>query len=396
MSTGSYGPFAQDQLTGLLSAPVAGSSRKIASATLHDVQFRAGHYYGIVEATVRHEGGVGQTYFGMTTAPVAPTAQGHTTDHLGHQVFVWEHPHDPALPGLGLAATPAQVQRHFVPGRELTSLQTIIYRPMNRAVFKAHLAPRSPATLGDTIYLKVLRPDTATALHTVHQQLAAAGVPVVDPIAEPVADVLALAEGQGMPLGELIRTEGAQNHFDPRQLMGILDRFPPELMDLPHRASWADRHAEFIDVARRAMQDHEAAVALLGDRLEDAHSGLDLGPLVPTHGDLYEAHILVHQGSGAVQQVLDVDGVGPGFRVDDYACLIGHLAVLGHSENKQWGWLSAMRCFKQLAPYTNPRALAVRSAAVVVSLVPSHQPDELTRALGRAYVRIAEALLDVA
>ncbi|MDN6150236.1 MAG: hypothetical protein L0I91_02240, partial [Yaniella sp.] len=164
MSAGSFGPFLEAELTGLLAGGVSNTQYRIASATLHDVQFRAGHYYGIAEAVVHHEGGVGQTYFGMTTAPVPPTSHGQTTHHLGYQVFVWEHPQDPMLPGLGLAATPAKVQRYFAPQRELTSLQTVVYRPLNRAVFKAHLAPQQPAGLGDTIYLKVLRPDTATAL----------------------------------------------------------------------------------------------------------------------------------------------------------------------------------------------------------------------------------------
>src|SRR5699024_3365433 len=103
------------------------------------------------------------------------------------------------------------------------SLQTVIYRPMNRAVFKAHLAPQQPAGLGETIYLKVLRPNTAAALYNIHLKLSAAGVPVVAPIAEPVADVLALAGGQGIPLGELVRIEGVHNHFDPRRLIGILE-----------------------------------------------------------------------------------------------------------------------------------------------------------------------------
>ena len=396
MSAGSFGPFLDTELTGLLAGGITGSQDRIASATLHDVQFRAGHYYGIAEALVHHEGGVGQTYFGMTTAQVPPTSRGQTTNHRGYQVFVWEHPWDPMLPGLGLAATPAQVQRHFAQGRELNSLQTVIYRPMNRAVFKAHLAPQQPAGLGETIYLKVLRPNTAAALYNIHLKLSAAGVPVVAPIAEPVADVLALAGGQGIPLGELVRIEGVHNHFDPRRLIGILDRFPRQVMDYPHRPSWADRHQEFIYSARQAMPAEDDRVAHLGYQLEHAHQGLELGPLVPTHGDLYESHILVHQGTGRIQQLLDVDGAGPGFRVDDYACLIGHLAVLGYDEQQQWGWQTAMRFFKQLAHYTNPYALAVRSAAMVVSLIPSHQPDEPSRLRGRAYLHIAETLLAMA
>ena len=51
------------------------------------------------------------------------------------------------------------------------------------------------------------------------------------------------------------------------------------------------------------------------------------GPVVTTHGDLHEAQLLV-EGSRVVG-VLDVDGAGPGRRVDDLATLLGHLVALG-------------------------------------------------------------------
>lgn len=396
MTSGAFGPFRDTDLTGLLAGIIPSVRRRVALATLHDVQYRAGHYYAIAEAQVHHEGGVDRVYYGMTTASVPPDAQGFQTSHLGYTVFVWEHPHDPLLPGLALAATPAQVHHYFAPHRELTSLQTVIYRPMNRAVFKAHLAANTATGIGDTLYLKVLRRDTVSALYNIHLSLAGAGVPVVAPVAVPVADVLALAGGNGTPLGELVRMEGVHNRFDPRQLIGLLESFPREILHYPYRASWADRHQEFIDAARQAMPEHDARIAHLGYRLEQAHYGLDLGPVVPTHGDLYEAHILVHPATGQIQNILDVDGAGPGHRVDDFACLIGHLAVLGQTEQRQWGWQTAMRYFTQLTPYTNPHALAIRSAAVVVSLIPSYQSDDQVRAQGLAYLQVAEALLNLA
>lgn len=396
MNSGGFGPFRGTDLTAILAQLLSTDQKRVASATLRDVQFRAGDYYAIVEATVHHDGGAGQAYYGMTTAPVPAGAHGYTTRQSGHTIFVWEHPQDPLLPGLSLAATPAKVQHHFAPGRELTSLHTVIYRPLNRAVLKAQLAPKTRGALTDTMYLKVLRDNTAAALYTIHLRLAAAGVPVVAPMASPVADVLTLAGGHGTPLGELARMEGVHNQFDPRQLIGLLDRFPNELMHYPYRASWADRHQEFIGSARQAMPEHDTRIAQLGYRLQQAHYGLDLGPLVPTHGDLYEAHILVHPATGQVHHILDVDGAGPGYRVDDYACLIGHMAVLGQTEQQRWGWQTAMRFFQQLAPYTEPQTLAVRAAAVVVSLIPSYQPDSESRNRGTAYLGVAEALLEAA
>src|SRR5699024_12523559 len=80
--------------------------------------------------------------------------------------------------------------------------------------------------------------------------------------------------------------------------------------------------------------------------LHQAHERLELGPLVPTHGDLYEAHILVDPVTGRVRQVLDVDGAGHGYRVDDYACLIGHFEVMGHEDAARWGWQPALRTLR--------------------------------------------------
>lgn len=397
MFTGGFGPFEATQLSEALRNILAGTGRILVTAQLRDVQFRTGQYYAIAEAQVRQSGGLEHpTFFGITTAGVPPAARGHFATINDRQVFFWQHPADPLLPGLSLAATPAKVQQHFVPERDLTALQTIIYRPLNRAVFQAHLAPAHPGEAGDTIFMKVLRPGQAQPVYATHRLLAAAGFPAVAPIAPPVADVLALAAGRGMPLGDYTRSEGVHNRFDPRQLLELLDRIPAEVLQRPQQSSWADRHPEFIAAARAAMPRARGRVARLGARLEVAHAHLDLGPIVPTHGDLYEAHILVDPITGRVQHILDVDGVGPGYRVDDLACLIGHLAVLGVEDEQPWGWAAALRMFQMLASETNPVVLAVRSAAVVVSLIPPYQPDTKSQLRGERYLRIAEDLLELA
>lgn len=395
--TGGFGPFSAAQLTGLLEDVAAHSGQRLQHAVLHDVQYRAGHYYAITEVHAElPEGTVDQSYYGITDAPVPPGAAGHHATIGQTSVFVWRHPADPLLPGLGLAATPAHVRRHFAPNRDLTRLHTVIYRPLNRAVFQATFAPPRHGELSTTLFLKVLRAGEAQPLYTLHWLLATAGVPVVEPVALPVNDVLALAGGHGMPLGDYTKMEGAQNKFDATELIDILDRFPPQIMQLPYRPSWADRHQEFISSALAAMPQHRPRIEALSAQFEQAHDRLELGPLVPTHGDLYEAHILVDPVTGRVRQVLDVDGAGPGYRVDDFACLIGHFAVLGHEDATPWGWQTALRTFRRLAPYTNPKTLAVRSAAVVISLIPSYQPDEAARRRGATYLGIAEALMELA
>ena len=396
MFTGGFGPFHATQLTGLLNDVLNRSGRQLGHAVLRDVQYRSGHYYAIAEATVRLPGGeANQAFYGITTAHVPVEAAGYfaTVDDI--DVFVWQHPADPLLPGLRLAATPAQVREHFAPDRELTALTAVIYRPLNRAVFQARLAPTTAGVLSDTLFLKVLRSGTAQPVYAMHQLLAAAHVPVVSPVAEPISDVLALAGGRGMPLGDYTRAEGAHNRFDSLELIEILDRFPAGVMQRPQHASWADRHQEFIGFALQAMPQERERITRLGARLESAHEHIRLGPIVPTHGDLYEAHILVDPVTGKIQHLLDVDGAGPGYRVDDYACLVGHLAVLGYNDPQPWGWQTAMLTFQRLADHTDPRTLAVRSAAVVISLIPAYQPDADSQARGSAYLTIAQALMDL-
>src|SRR5699024_6478589 len=133
MIAGGFGPFSGAELTGVLHEATATTNRRLTGATLHDVQFRGGHYYAIAEVTAHHHGWVGQLYVGLTRAPVPSDARGGAISHGGHAMFVWAHPQDPLLPGLKFAATPSTVRRNFTGNRQLTRPHTVIHRPMTRA-----------------------------------------------------------------------------------------------------------------------------------------------------------------------------------------------------------------------------------------------------------------------
>jgi aminoglycoside phosphotransferase (APT) family kinase protein len=64
------------------------------------------------------------------------------------------------------------------------------------------------------------------------------------------------------------------------------------------------------------------------ERLGSALAAADPGahPPVPVHGDFYESQLLIDDG--AVVGLLDVDTVGRGHRIDDWATLLGHLVLL--------------------------------------------------------------------
>src|SRR5699024_9580675 len=142
---GGFDPFNASQLTGLLQDVVAQQRQQLQHTILHDVQYRAGAYYAIAEVHAQPpDGPVAQNYYAITTAVVPPGATGYHRQMLVSPVFAWPHPPVPLLPGLGLAAIAAQVQRHFGPRHKLSALLTVIYRPMNRAVFQARFAAQHP------------------------------------------------------------------------------------------------------------------------------------------------------------------------------------------------------------------------------------------------------------
>src|SRR5699024_11985988 len=119
MIAGGVGPLSGAELAGGLHEATATTNGRLTGATLHDVQFRGGHYYAIAEVTAHHRGGVGPFHHALTPAPVPIEAPGRAISYGGHSMFVWEHPQDPLLPGLKLAATPSTVRRNFTGNRQL-------------------------------------------------------------------------------------------------------------------------------------------------------------------------------------------------------------------------------------------------------------------------------------
>ncbi|HEY5249642.1 MAG TPA: phosphotransferase, partial [Dermatophilaceae bacterium] len=108
----------------------------------------------------------------------------------------------------------------------------------------------------------------------------------------------------------------------------------------------------------------------LGAQIADLMSRTDPGPVVPTHGDLYEANLLVT--GKAITGLLDIDSVGPGHRVDDLACLLGHALVLPCLAPAVYPLVPAavQRWLAAFDRVVDPAALRVRVAGVLLSLVP--------------------------
>lgn len=325
---------------------------------------------------------VDELYVGMTTEPVSAEADGVVQSHSPYgRLSIWQHPLDPALPGLRIATDPDSVRNVWGAGRDLVSLETISYRPLRRAVIAAEFDD------GTRLFLKVLRARRAQHLHTRHQLLLDAGVPAAVPVREPVLDVVALREGSGESLAEYFLADGAAA-AGPERFIDLLEKLPAEVMTLPAREAWTDRLSAYASAATSALPGATERISALVEHISTVLPLTDRGPVVPTHGDFYEANLLMR--GGEVSALLDVDSLGPGYRVDDLACFLGHLAVLPAVDPRYVHVPAAFQRFAAgFAATVDAHALRVRTAAVALSLVAGARDTRRAQWQAQAEQRLA-------
>lgn len=351
--------FTGDGADVLLRAVVEAEGAELVRHVRHQVQHRPG--VGVSagwKVTWRRGDLEGEDYILATTAKVRGGPLQTRAQLDGTDVSVWRHPADPSLPGLSLATDAVRVERLL--GEPLVRLELLTYRPLRRAVLRAEGVTR-------TIYLKVVRPHTAKGLHGRHEVMRGAGLPVA--ASRLLGDgVLLLDALPGAPLTDLLAADGAAT-IHPGLVESLLNRFPRELLDLPRRTSWSERIHQHAEAAVAVLPEDAERIMNLADRVAHVVHHGDAGPIVPTHGDLHEANLLMRDG--AVVGLLDVDTAGPGHRVDDLGCLLGHLSVLPalapevhhHVPSALPLWLI------ELARGVDIEALRARAAGVALSLV---------------------------
>jgi Phosphotransferase enzyme family len=297
-----------------------------------------------------------------------------------HQVRVWRLPADPALPGLVAACDPGAVAgllRSFGVDASSVTLRILGYRPRRRAVVQA-------TTPGARLYVKVMRPSTVEPIHRRHLLLHNAGIPVARSLGWSDDGLLVLAPLPGIGLREAVYRAGA-GACPSDQLWDVLEQLPAAVSDLPRRTPWATSAEHFAEVVGDSLPAHRGwareLAASIGTALGDREAGDD-----PVHGDLYEAQLLVD--AGRISGLLDVDTVGPGRRVDDLGCLLGHLSVLATTDGiagvgvidalQQWSaWFDRR---------VDPTELRVVAAGVTLSLATGPfrtQDDDWETATGR-------------
>jgi aminoglycoside phosphotransferase len=264
----------------------------------------------------------GETIVAATGARIPAGAD--VLDDGTTQVGVWRWPVDPGLPGLASAMDPVAVAALLddlgIDGGAVR-LQVRAYRPGRRAVIEA-------TGRRGRLFLKVVRPKVVEALHDTHRSLAA-HLPVPSSLGWTDDGVVVLSAMPGQTLRELLRSSRSTVPA-PASIEALLDRLPATL------AEGATRAGHFADVERHARTIATVLPEAAG-RLDDLRARLAEAaaaeaaaahPVVPVHGDLYEAQLLV--SGGRFSGLLDVDTAGAGVRADDWANLCAHLSVLTH------------------------------------------------------------------
>ncbi len=333
-------------------------------------------------------------YAGITTAPAAARGPVLRTSAAGTALYLWFHPHDPLLPDLPWALSPEQVgQQVFAEsGSTGVRLKVTGYRPLRRAVIQA-------ASGWSEAYIKVVLPGQAEGLRQRHELLAASAVPA--PALLPGAgdrSAVVLAPLPGIPL--VRELAAGTSRISPADLTGLLDALPVQALALRRRPAWAERAHAYGRAARGVLPGQQARIQRVSAGVAALVADSDPGPVVPVHGDFYEGNLLT--AGGRITGLLDVDGLGPGHRVDDLACFLGHLAVLARlsPESALPAELSTFQgAFESAAVQagSSAPALNARAAGVALSLVAGARAGQLDRqANAERRLAAAESLLESA
>lgn len=376
------------QVAELLAGALARGDQELVAWRVQQVDHRPGAGTTVTyDATVRDRHGRRRQLLAASTArPGAPPAHG-APDEL--PALVWQFPHDPDLPALATAVDEESVRAlltsYGIPPGPLR-LDVRSYRPRRRALVEVH-AP------GRRVFLKVVRPDAVAPLRHRHRILGGAGVPVPTSLGWSEQGLLVLQSLPGTTLRSRLREAGASAPTG-EALLALLDRLPPEICALPRRPSWTDRVEHYAGITASALPAEAARCTELARAVRSRATAP--GADVPSHGDFYEAQLLLD--GELITGLLDVETVGPGRRADDLACLLGHVAVLAQMEPAHRTTTSALvaRWRAAFERVVDPDDLRARVAGVVVSLAtgPHRVQQRDWQDATRARLELAEQWLE--
>ncbi len=260
-------------------------------------------------------------------------------------IYVWQFPHDPALPALAQATNIEAMQQVWPEIKDL-SANVVVYRPTRRAVVEYQSEGKSFG------FGKVLHPPTAAELVRRTNAVAQGDAPVPS-IIHSTDDGLVVSEtAKGQSFSNLIAFEPERAIRMIKDLEASLDALPAEVAELDKHSSWADRiqhySASVAELMPTYADDIKRATAFVQATIE-----MDLaGPDVATHGDFFEANVLVDDDGQLT--LIDLDHVGPGKRNDDWGCLLAHVSVLPFLTEDQWVEAAEDEPYRERLEQLNP------------------------------------------
>ncbi len=281
----------------------------------------------------------------------------------GRRVYTFEAAEDPGLPGLAGALDRRRLAELLaaagVPRRApVASLRIRAYRPLRRAVLEV-------TADDDRLFVKIVRPERSERLRRAHADLEAAGVPVPPVLAATDDGTVVLGAIRGQSLRALLTEGGAVPA--PPHVVELLDALPARATALHTSVRPSRRVREHADWL--AAVDTRFRYALeLADRMAAADVVMADDPVVAVHGDLHGKNLFVE--GREISGLVDLDGVGGGRRVDEYATFLGHLSVLDlHSPHRRAARLGAAWIrYLERTIAIDPAALRIHVAAVVLGL----------------------------
>ncbi|MGB7509371.1 MAG: phosphotransferase, partial [Mycobacterium sp.] len=218
----------------------------------------------------------------------------------------------------------AELRRHGLTTATSVTVALRAYRPGRRAVVEVS----SPG--GQRWFVKVVRPAALDGLLERHR-LMSPQTPVMPVLGHTSNGAVILPVAPGSPVRTLIAA-GAEPP-SAEALENLLDGLSPAVAALPQRVSPLAQTSDFAAmIAHIGNGELRCAAYSLAQDLQNVDAG-DSQP-VAVHGDFHEGQLLA--AGGTVTGLLDVDTAGAGQRDDEWATLIGHLAVSRNVSAQQY------------------------------------------------------------
>ena len=344
------------------------------------IHYRAGRDVTVGYQVVLEQDAVRQEeYLLATTADV--TGEVATLDSEQFGFRVWRHPHDPVLASAPEAFSPDAVAGWLATAGLASgevALTAVAYRPMRRAVLRADVD-------GGRWFVKLQRPKRHLEYLERMALLAPAGVtpPVVAVPAEGVT-ITAAAEGVSLAQARAAWSMQGAVEPDPASLLELLGRLPGGVRTLPPQRGHDVRLRMALETAAVELPGRASEIADLGERLLAADARAELGPVVATHGDFYEANIFTVDGRAT--SVIDIESAGPGHLVDDLATLMAHLVVLPDLSAVHYAQLPGLidRWYAAFCDVVDGPTLRARTAGLILGLMSGAGEAQASARLDRA------------